>query len=83
MKELQKCFDDIYLEGSKSISTDVFFILVTLRINCQMDTGEFEELLYNMLSEEPFKNQGLDMTYEKNDYTIYDYVSKNFGILKG
>ena len=37
--------------------------------------SEFEGLLYNMLSEEKFANHRLDMTDEKDDYTIYDYVS--------
>ena len=48
-----------------------------------MDAGEFEGLLYNMLSEEPFNNQIFDMTNEKDDYTIYDYVSQNLGIQIG
>ena len=48
-----------------------------------MYAGEFEELLYIILSEEPFKNHRFDMTDEKDDYTIYDYVSQNFGILIG
>ena len=46
-----------------------------------MDAGEFEGLLYNMLSEEPFKNQIFDMTDEKDDYTISDYVSQHFDII--
>ena len=37
--------------GGETISTDDFFILENLRINCQMDAGEFEGLIYNMLSE--------------------------------
>ena len=48
-----------------------------------MDAGEFEGLLYNMLSEEPFKNQIFDMTYEKDDYTKSDYGYQYFGILIG
>ena len=40
-------------------------------------------LLYNILSEEPFKNHRFDMTDKKDDYTISDYVSKHFGILIG
>ena len=48
-----------------------------------MDTGVFEGLLYNMLSEETFKNKKFDMTYEKNDYTISDYVSHHFGMIIG
>ena len=45
-----------------------------------MGAGEFEGLLYNMLSEEPLLNHIFDMTDEKNDYTISDYVSQHFGI---
>ena len=48
-----------------------------------MDAGEFEGLSYIMLSEEPSKNHWLDITYEKDDYTIYDYVSQYFGITIG
>ena len=44
-----------------------------------MDAGSFEGLLYNMLSEEPFKNQRFDITAEKDDYmhpnSINMYVS--------
>ena len=46
-----------------------------------MDAGEFEGLFYNILSEEPFKNQRFDVIDEEDNYTISDYVSQNFGIL--
>ena len=46
-----------------------------------MDAGEFEELLYNMLSEEPFKNHIFDMIDEKDYFTISDYLFQNSGIL--
>ena len=82
MKELQKCFGETYF-GKKTIFTDDFFISENTRINCQMDAGEFEGLLYNILLEEPFKNQIFDMPDEKDDYTVSDYVSQHFGILKG
>ena len=39
-----------------------------------MDASEFEGLLYIMLSEEPFANHRLDMTDQKDDYTIYYYA---------
>ena len=52
------------------MSTDVFFILENLRINCQMDAGESEGLLYNMLSEELIKNHRFDMTSAEDYYTI-------------
>ena len=48
-----------------------------------MDTGKFEGLLYNMLSEEPFGNHSFDMTDENNYYTISDYFSQHFGITIG
>ena len=48
-----------------------------------MDAGEFDRLLYNMLSEEPFKNQRFDITDEKYYYTIFDYFSQHFVILIG
>ena len=52
-------------------------------MNYQMVASEFEGLLYNALSEEPFSNHRLDMTDEKGYYTISDYVSQNFGITIG
>ena len=36
---------------------------------------DFERLLYNMFSEELFKNQIFDMTDENYVYTISDYFS--------
>ena len=42
----------------------MFFILANITTNCQMDASEFKGLLYNMLSEEPFANNILDMTDE-------------------
>ena len=48
-----------------------------------MDASEFEGLLYNMLSEEPFANNRLDITDENDDYKTSDYVSQHFGIKIG
>ena len=48
-----------------------------------MEEVEFEALLYNMLSEQPFKNQISDMIDKKDDYTISDYVYQHFGIIIG
>ena len=61
----------------------MLFILENIMKNCQMDASEFERLLYNMLSEEPFANHRLDMTNENDDYTVSDYVSQHFGITIG
>ena len=36
-----------------------------------------------MLSEEPFANHRLDMTDEKDDYTISDFMVQHFGITIG
>ena len=82
MMELQKQFGEMYLGGKKTISTDHLF-LANLRIKCQIDVGEFEGLLYNMLYEEPFSNNRFDIIDERNDYTITDYVSQYFGITIG
>ena len=65
----------------KTIATDVFFILGNIRMGFQMDVGEFEGLLYTILSEELFKNQKIHMTEETYYYTIYDYVYQHIGIL--
>ena len=40
MKELQNIFGEIYLEGKKTISTDMFFILENITTNCHMDASE-------------------------------------------
>ena len=79
MKEVQKTFGEIFLGGGKN-STDHFFILENIWINFQMGANEFEGLLYNMLSKEPFENYRLDMTDEKDDYIISGHVSHYFGI---
>ena len=39
----------------------MFFILANITTNCQMDASEFEEMIYTMLSEEPFAHHILDM----------------------
>ena len=75
MKEVQKTFGEMYLGGGEN-STDIFFIMANTTTNCQMDASEFKELLYNMLSEEPFLNHILGMTDENEEYTISDYVSE-------
>ena len=48
-----------------------------------MDASKFEGLLYNILSEEPFANHRLDITDEKDDYTISYYASHYLGITIG
>ena len=79
LRELQKCFGEIYL-GEKKICTDMLFILAKIKTNCQMDASEFEGLFYNMLSEEPFANHILDISDENEKYIITDYVSQHFAI---
>ena len=51
--------------------------------NFQTNACEFEGLLYNMLSEEPFVNHRLDMTDENEEYTISDCVSQHYTITIG
>ena len=48
-----------------------------------MNASEFERLLYNILSEEPFANTRIDMTDEKDDYTISDHAPQHFGTAIG
>ena len=40
-----------------------------------MDASEFEELLYNILSKEPFANHRIDMTDENEEYTTSGCMS--------
>ena len=61
----------------------MFFILSNITTDCQMDASEFEGLLYNILSEEPFANHRLDMTDGNEEYTISDYVSQHFATTIG
>ena len=82
MRELQKCFGEIYL-GGNFLFTDMFFILANIRTNCHMNDSEFEGMLYTMLSEESFANHILDMSDENDEYTITDYVSQHFAITIG
>ena len=46
-----------------------------------MDAGEFDGLLYNLLSEETFNNKIFHMKEETDGYTIGVYVSQYFGML--
>ena len=48
-----------------------------------MVVAEFEIFLYNILSEESYKNQRLDMADEKGDCIISYYGSQNCFILIG
>ena len=61
----------------------MFFILANITTNCHMDASEFEGMIYNMLSEEPFENHILDMTDGNEESKISDYVSQNFAIAIG
>ena len=60
----------------------MFFILENIMTNCHINASEFQ-VLYNMLSEEPFENHRLDMIDENGDYNISDYVSQTFSIKIG
>ena len=53
-------------------------MLENLGIKFLMDAGEFEGLLYNIFSEEPFNNHRYDITDEKDDYTISNYFFSEF-----
>ena len=79
-RELHNIFGEICLGGEKTISTDMFFILANITTNCQMGASEFEEMIYTMLSQEPFAYHILDMTDGNEESTISDYLSQNFSI---
>ena len=48
-----------------------------------MDVGEFEDSLYTILSEEPFKNQRFHMMEKTDYYNISDYVYQHFVMIIG
>ena len=61
----------------------MFFIVANITTNFQMDASEFEEMIYNMLSEEPFAHHILDMTDGNEESTISDYLSQKISITIG
>ena len=61
----------------------MFFIVTNITTNCQMNTSDFEEMIYTMLSEEPFAQHILDMTDGNEESTRSDYLSQNFSITIG
>ena len=61
----------------------MFFIVVNITTTCQMDASEFEGMIYNMLSEEPFTHHILDNTDGNEESKISDYLSQNFSITIG
>ena len=67
----------------KTISTDMFFILANITTTCQMDASEFEGMIYNMISEEPFTHHILDNPDGNEESTISDYLSQNFSVTIG
>ena len=75
--ELQKCFGDIYL-GKIYLILLMISLFWKSKVNYQMDAGEFEGILYNMLSEEPFANHRFDMKDENNDtWSLLNSDEKN------
>ena len=72
-----------YVQGGETIATYVFFIMENIGIYCQMDVGQFEDLLYTILSEEPFKNQRFHMMEKTDYYNISDYVYQHFVMIIG
>ena len=55
----------------------MFFIVANITITCQMDASEFEGMIYNMISEEPFTHHILDDPDGNEVITISDYLSQN------
>ena len=48
-----------------------------------MDASEFEGMIYNMLSEEPFTHHILEDPDGNEVITISDYLSQNFSVTIG
>ena len=82
-RELQKKFGEICLNGKKTMSNDMFFIVANITSTCQMDASEFEGMIYNILSEEPFKHHILENPDKNEEITISDYLSLNFSVTIG
>ena len=56
----------------------MFFMVENISTTCQMDASEFEGMIFNMLSEEPFTHHKLDDPDDNEVITISDYLSQNF-----
>ena len=82
-RELQKSFGEIYQGGKKTIYTDIFFMVTNISTTCQMDASEFEGMIFNMLSKEPFTHHILDDPDGNEVITISEYLSQNFSITIG
>ena len=61
----------------------MFFIVANITTTCQMDFSEFEGMIYNMLSEEPFTHHILDDPDGNEVITISDYLYQNFSVTIG
>ena len=61
----------------------MFFIVANITTTCQMDSSEFEGMIYNMLSEGPFTHHILDNHDGNEESTISEYLSQNFSITIG
>ena len=81
MKKFQKSLGSIYLGGKKSFPSDDFFIIISKGIYCHMYAAEFKGLLYNTLSENPFKSQRINIKKSEYDSTISDFISQRLGML--
>ena len=57
--------------------------MANITTTCQMDASEFEGMIYNMLSEEPFTYHILDDPDGNEVITISDYLSHNFSVTIG
>ena len=56
----------------------MFFIVANITTTCQMDASEFEGMIFNMLSEEPFTHHILNDPDVNEVITISDYFSQKF-----
>ena len=61
----------------------MFFMVANISTTCQMDASEFEGMIFNMLSEEPFTHHKLDDPDGNEVITISDYFSQHFSVTIG
>ena len=67
LKELKNIFGSMYMGGQNTLIPDHLFIVTNIRVNEHMDAVEFEELLYKILSEKPFKDEIINISNDEND----------------
>ena len=64
----------MYLGGKKTIISDYLFIVKNIRMDCHMDASECEGFFYKTLSDNPFKNQIINIRISSDYLTNWTIV---------